>query len=223
MERYNIFNLIHKALRASLYQTALQLQQTDFTSAEEAEAAVNKVREIIMLFEAHAHKEDHFILPAISEYEPSVVASFENDHHMDEQLAARLSHDIAQVEKAFSYLEKLIAGRHLNETFVEFTVFNLQHMAREEDVINKILWRYYTDDEIRKISGQITASVDPWMHDFYSTWMLRGISNPEAANWMKTVEKFGPPVVFKTLLQKAGKELPKGRFMKISQSLGEVA
>jgi chromosome condensin MukBEF ATPase and DNA-binding subunit MukB len=86
MERYNSFNIIHKGLRAALYQTALQLQQTDFTEDQQAEEALNKVREIVMLFEGHAHKEDNFVLPMINEYEPSVVASFNSEHEEDDKL-----------------------------------------------------------------------------------------------------------------------------------------
>jgi len=54
MERYNSFNIIHKGLRAALYQTALQLQQTDFIEEDQAEEALGKVKEIVMLFEGHA-------------------------------------------------------------------------------------------------------------------------------------------------------------------------
>src|SRR5215217_767739 len=88
--RYNSFNLIHKGLRAALYQTGLQLQQTDFTVADETEQTVNKVKEVIMLFDGHAHKEDHYILPAIVEYEPSVVAAFESEHIEDIKLGEQL-------------------------------------------------------------------------------------------------------------------------------------
>src|SRR5829696_7070887 len=128
MERYNSFNLIHKGLRAALYQTALQLQQTDFTVEEETEESLNKVKEIVMLFEGHAHKEDTYILPVISQYEPSVVAAFEEEHAEDMKLGEQLNNCIGQVERASGLLEKLIAGRQLTEAFVSFTVFNLQHM-----------------------------------------------------------------------------------------------
>ena len=40
MSRFNIFNQIHKALRAMLYDTSLTLQQTYFGDAEEAETAL---------------------------------------------------------------------------------------------------------------------------------------------------------------------------------------
>jgi hypothetical protein len=70
MKRYNIFNQIHKGLRALLYETIIKLQQTDFTDAEDADEAVQQVKIILDLFDEHAHTEDNFILPAIVEYEP---------------------------------------------------------------------------------------------------------------------------------------------------------
>lgn len=221
MERYNSFNVIHKGLRAALYQTALQLQQTDFTEDDQAEEVVNKVKEIVLLFEGHAHKEDTFVLPAINEYEPSVVAAFESEHVEDEKLGQELNTAVEKVLSSSSSMEKIISGRELTEAFVRFMVFNLTHMAKEEDVINRILWRYYSDDEIKQLNEKIVASIAPWMLDLYSTWMLRGISNNEAGNWMKAVRNSAPEVVFRTLVQKAEQELPKKRFQKLSQSLSE--
>jgi hypothetical protein len=221
MERYNIFNIIHKGLRAALYQTALQLQQTDFTEAEATEEATNRVREIVLLFEGHAEKEDHFILPAVEEYEPSVVTTFNSEHQEDEKLGIELNLSVERVLATTTLLEKIVAGRELTEAFVRFMVFNLNHMAKEENILNKILWRYYSDEEIKDLSRQISQSVAPWMQDFYATWMLRGINNAEATEWIKAIERGAPAIVFQTLLQKAEQELPKDRFKIITQSLSE--
>lgn len=221
MERYNIFNLIHKGLRASLYQTALELQQADFTSETDTEDAISRINEIIMLFEGHALKEDSYILPAIKTFEPSVVALFEAEHEEDERLGRELKSSIQKLAEATTYLERLIAGRELNDTFVRFTVFNLSHMAKEEDVINNILWRYYSDDEIKSISGSITAGIEPWIQDFYTTWMLRGINDQEASDWMKAIEITMPEIVFQTLLQKAEQEWKTERYQKITHTLTE--
>ena len=223
MERYNSFNIIHKGLRAALYQTALQLQQTDFTEEGQAEEALNRVKEIIMLFEGHDRNEEHFVLQMINEYEPSVVAAFNSEHEEDEKLGKELNNAIEKVTNSTTVLEKIVSGRELIESFVRFMVFNLNHMAKEEDIINKILWRYYSDDEIKAVVAQISKADPPWIHEFYVTWMIRGISNPEAVNWMKAIEKGVPPVVFQSLLQKAEQELPSKRFQKIMQSLSEEA
>ena len=219
MERYNIFHLIHKGLRACLFQTALQLQQTDFNSDEECEEAINRVREVVMLFDGHAHKEDHFILPAIAGQEPSVTALFSAEHVKDEELGKQLQERIAKIENAQSTLERQLAGNRLTEAFIDFTAFNLQHMAKEEDILNKLLWRYYTDDEIKAIGNRLSQSVEPWMQDFYAGWMLRGINNTETINWMHAIKNGMPAVVYQTLLQKASQVLPKPRFNKIIQSL----
>ena len=204
-----------------MYQTALQLQQTDFTSEKETEEAVNRLKEIVMLFDGHAHKEDKFVLPAIEAYEPSVVATFQAEHVKDEALGQQLNECIDRQLSATTLIEKITLGTRLTEAFIEFMVFNLEHMAKEEDIINKILWRYYSDDEIKKISGQIVQATPPWMQAFYFSWMLRGISNPEAVNWMKSIEKTMPALVFQSLLQKAEEELTETRFRQLTSSLTE--
>src|SRR5215207_5391830 len=79
MPRVNIFNQIHKGLRAALYDAAISLQQTDFTIEAEAEEVFSKVKEVVMLFDEHAHRADKFILSAISQFEPSVVDAFEQE------------------------------------------------------------------------------------------------------------------------------------------------
>lgn len=221
MERFNIFNLVHKGLRAALYQTAMQLQQTDFTSDCAVENAVESVREIILLFEAHASKEDQYLMPAIDSYEPSVAATFEAEHVQDERLGLQLEGCAAQLESAGTLLQRNIAGRALNTAFTAFVAFNLDHMNKEEDIINKILWRYYSDDEIRRINGAIVANVEPWIMDFNMKWMLRGVNNTEAWSWMKAVESSAPPVHFQTLMQKAEREWTRERFEKVTGMLSE--
>ncbi len=223
MERFNIFNLIHKGLRASLYQTALQLQQTDFSSEQETEATLDRVKEIVMLFEGHAHKEDTYVLPAINDFEPSVVATLEAEHVQDEALGQQLNEAIERQQKATTLIEQMTMGARLTEAFIEFMVFNLNHMAKEEDIVNKVLWRYYSDDEIRKINGQILTNTPPWIQSFYLTWMLRGINDNEAIGWIQAIERNMPPIVFQTLLQKAEEEWPANRFRKVTASLTERA
>src|SRR5689334_5651163 len=185
MERYNIFQLIHKGLRAALYHTALELQQTDFTDEQETEESLNKVREIVMLFEHHAAKEDRYVFSAINAYEPSVVASFESEHVEDNFLGQQLNASVEKLENASSLLQKIVLGGELTEAFTAFMAFNLRHMGKEEDIINKILWRYYSDDEIRNINAQILEATPPWIQEFFMKWMLRGVNDVEAVNWMK--------------------------------------
>lgn len=218
MQRYNLFNIIHKGLRAALYQTAAQLQQTDYSNAQESEAAVNAVNEVLLIFEGHAHKEDTYVFPHINMYEPSVAATFEAEHETDHQLGEKLKMCINTVLDAAD-ADKPLAGQNMGKAFVSFLVFNLQHMAKEEEIINKILWQYYTDEEIKSISSAILKNTPPWIQDFYANWILRGINNREAVEWMRAIQRTAPEVVFKTLMAKAEKELSKDRLRKVTGAL----
>jgi hypothetical protein len=222
MQRVNIFNQIHKGLRAALYETAQFLQQADFSNEKETEEAVSKTKEVLMLFDEHAGKEDRYILPAIQPFEPSIVDSFEQEHEKDLSLSAALNHSLDSLHYLNTDQEKIEAGKNINREFVAFLCFNLEHMAREEDMINKILWRYFDDAYILGIQRTIVESTQPWHNDFFSKWMLRGTNNGEIEGWLKAVRTSAPTVVFNTLYTKAEQELPRQRFHQIKVSLSET-
>ena len=222
MKRLNIFLLIHKGLRALLYDTALQLQHTEFTNEKEAEAALEALGETILLFEEHARKEDSIILPAITEYEPSIVDCFESEHALDSALGEQLVVSMEAFRTISGSSEKILAGYQLNTAFVEFMVFNLEHMAKEENIINPILWRYYTDEEIGKIQKKIIDTTEPWFMHLFTKWMLKGINNTEAFQWMNTVSKTAPQV-YEMICEYAQKQLSPGRYRSLMNSLSQSA
>jgi hypothetical protein len=219
MQRLNIFNQVHKGLRAALYETALLLQQANFTSANESDVAMERIKEVLMLFEEHARKEDFYILKAIVPYEPSVADAFEQEHMEDMELSAELSDEVIAFESLLDNGEREAAGRKINELFAAFIAFNLKHMAKEELVINEILWRYFSDNEILQIQNRIVASTQPWHQDFFSKWMLRGINNAEATSWLLAVERTAPPIVYHTLFNKARQQFTNSRFQQLVESL----
>ncbi len=115
------------------------------------------------------------------------------------------------------------AGKKINIDFVAYTVFNLQHMAKEETVLNELLWRYYSNDYLQTVQQKIVKETSPLQVEYFMKWMLRGINNTEAAAWLKEVERTAPPMVFQTLYTKAEDELPEERLKKIIESLSEGA
>ncbi len=221
--RFNIFNQIHKALRALLYDTALTVQQTNFANAEEAEIALEKIKAVLGIFDKHAAHEDSFILPAIQQYEPSLVDCFEQEHAEDHQLAENLRTMIAGFAKNETVESKLFTGHTILHSFIAFMSFNLDHMAKEETVLNERLWRFYSDAELRKLNRQIVASIEPAEMAFTAGWMMKGLNNAEITGWLKSVQKDAPEAVFSALFTIAEKELPYERFRKILEDLTEGA
>jgi hemerythrin-like domain-containing protein len=220
---YNIFYQIHKALRAMLYETAIELQRTDFNNEEEAEAILEKITTVVDLFGKHAHTEDTLVFPAVEHYEPSVVDAFEKEHVKDHELSQKLRTLTVIFDSLETDEEKTQLGSAIRKAFIEFLVFNLEHMAKEEDVINNLLWRYYRDEEIHAFEQKIISGQTPEAISLVWKWMLRGLSNQEIIRWLKTVEKNAPEFVFNNLFAAAERELPKLRFRMILEGLTEGA
>lgn len=218
MKRFNAFNLIHKALRHMMYDAAVTLQQTNFAEESEANIAIEKIETVVHTFEGHAHHEDSLVLPAVEKYDAALAESFENDHVKDMALGNMLKNLINIYRYANFEEEKLNVGSALSKSFVDFMVFNLEHMSKEEILINAVLWKNYTDEQIIEISKQIAASVPPAEMALVSQWMMRSVNNSEAINWLLGVKASAPDFVLQSIFSVAEKVLPAYRFDKIKEA-----
>ncbi len=223
MKRYNIFYEVHKGLRNMLYETAIQIQQTDFINTDETELVLEQIKSLLELFDKHAHSEDQFVFAAVQAYEPAVVDAFEQEHVKDHALGENLANMLTALSNALSDDEKLRIGRLLYQAFVEFMIFNLQHMAKEEDSINKILWQKYNDEQLKGITANIIANIPPVQMAQFTKWMMRGLSNCEIAGWLKEVKNTAPDFIFQALMQTASRELNIHRLQLVQESITEGA
>ncbi|MEI9945934.1 MAG: hemerythrin domain-containing protein [Chitinophagaceae bacterium] len=221
MNRYNIFYQVHKGLRALLFETGSFLLRTDFTNEEQFAEVNEKINEVQHLFDKHAHTEDGLILPAIESYEPSVVDAFENEHKQDLALSVRLKNVIAALADADNEYDRAELGKSLNVLFFEFTAFNLAHMAKEETILNKLLWRYHNDDELKQMTRQIINDIHPDDTVKYNKWMLRGLNNSEIIGWLKNVKNGAPDFTFRCLMKQCGEEMEEQRWSQVQEQLSE--
>ena len=222
MQRFNMFTLIHKALRALLYDTALTIQQTWFADTAEASATIEKIEDVLFLFEQHAHHEDSFVLPAVELFEPQLSDSFEKEHITDLKLSSRLK-NLLNIYRNLNFTEERTeAGSAVSKAFVEFMVFNLEHMAKEEILINKALWKHYTDEQLLEINRNLVASIPQEELSFSTKWMMRGINSSDAAQWLKSAKHNAPAFVDQGLISLAENEMPADQFKKIMKEIGEA-
>ena len=219
--RYNPFNQIHKALRALLYDTALQIQRVDFSDDDATEIVLENVELVILLFEGHAHVEDTMVFPLIKDTAPSIVASFEAQHEEDHSLAELLSHSVKCCRKAARLDEKLFAGRGLLLAFNDFLAFNVKHMNEEETLVNGYLWKYFSDEELMEHTKKIAAAIPPEKNMHYSKWMLKGLNNHEIFIWYSAIKHTAPAVVFNMFCDMAEKELETSKWGTIKDVLQE--
>lgn len=223
MQRYNIFLQVHKGLRALLYETALQVQHTDFWNVEEGENAIEMISHVVSLFEKHASTEDNLVFPSVEKYDPAVTDAFEQEHVKDHLLGKLLTDAMNSYHTSAIITEKAEAGKRIQAAFTRFMVFNLEHMAKEEEVINPILWRHYSDADLMGITQVILAKLPQEDMMEMSRWMMRGLNNAEITIWLKGVEKNAPEPVFRSLFVTAEKELTERRFRQVLEGLTEGA
>lgn len=223
MQRFNTFNMIHKALRALLYDTALTIQQTSFGNGQEARDVLRKIETVVDQFEQHAHHEDTFVLPMITAYEPALVDQFEQEHVEDHCIGAQLAHLVNIFRAASTEEERVVAGSGLAKAYMDFMIFNLEHMAKEERVLNPVLWTYYSDEQLLEINGRIVASIPAAEKAVSSKWMMRGINNREAIQWLKAVKHGAPEHEFQALWTLADNELPVHRRIEVKEGVLEQA
>ncbi|MBO0952878.1 hemerythrin domain-containing protein [Fibrella forsythiae] len=216
-QRYNVFNQIHKGLRGMLYDTALRLQQTDF-SRPQASLAVEQLKEVLSFLEEHADNEDQFILPHVRTHNAQLIDELEKDHEIDHRLTQTLL-DHVQGWSTASPFEQEIFGQRICYAFSEFIAFNLYHMNKEENVLMYLLWTHYTDEEIRQMEGQIIQSIAPQTLLAESRWMMRSINDKEMIEWLTGLKQGAPPAVFDMFLGLAKEELSAERLGSVQAAL----
>ena len=219
--RYNMFNQIHKALRVLMYDTGVLLSQTDFDIPQEADPVSERLNQLLDIFERHAEHEDRMVLPLLQDYEPGVVDAFAQQHVTDHALIQRLKGFLMALECAISSEAKKELGASLTSAYIEFMIFNLQHMQKEETLLNKMLWRYYSDEELAGVNQKIVSSIPVDEAAVASQWMMKGLSNNEITTWLRTMERNAPEPVFRSLFTTAEKELDPKRFRLILEGLTE--
>ncbi|WP_460970023.1 hemerythrin domain-containing protein [Spirosoma migulaei] len=217
-QRHNIFTQIHKGLRGMLYDTALRLQQTDF-SGPQASQAIEPLHQLLLFFDEHAENEDHFILPHIRPYQTQLIDELENDHQIDHQLTQTLFDHIRAWETATSSNQREAIGQQILFAFHEFIAFNLYHMNKEETVLIDLLWKHYTDAEIRQMEQAIIASIPPQTLMAESRWMMRSINDKEVIAWLSGVKHGAPQAVYDRFWQLAQEELSTERLTNVQAAL----
>ena len=217
MSRYNIFYPVHQGLKAFLYETALLLQQTDFNAGKED---LTQLKLLLEVFEQHAQTQEAFIFSSIRQRDPSQVRIFEQEHAVEKGL----NQAVRNLMKTLDHTEKekrSDIGKTINEAFVKFMIFSLRHMSGEEENINRLLWNYWTDEELQGMRVKIITSVSRHQISEYNKWIIRGLSNTEIIRWLKDIKNSMPGLIFHSVLDAAEAELSVPRWLAVQEAITE--
>ncbi len=214
-QRYNIFRRTHKGLRSMLFDAGAKIQQTDFTKSKQANATIESIKHSTRSFLYHLSKEDKIIYYSVVLYAPYIVAMIEQTNSKDQALAESIDKIIDQQGELDTKKEMIDFGHQLQAAFFEFTAAVLQHMNKEETVINEILWSNYSDTQLVglevEIMKQATSSDCTW----YTGKILKVLSNREILMWVDLIKEHASPFMLKKLISTARIVLPIDRWQMI--------
>ena len=214
-QRYNIFRRTHKGLRSMLFDAGAKIQQTDFTKSKQAIAAIEAIKQSTRSFLYHLNKEDKIIYHSVVLYAPYIVAMIEQTNLKDQTLAESIDKIIDQQKDQDTKKEMISFGHQLQAVFFEFTAAVLQHMNKEETVINEILWSNYSDRQLIEMEVEMMKQATSADSTWYTGKILKVLSNREILMWVDIIKEHASPYMLKKMISTARIVLPIDRWQMI--------
>ncbi len=167
-----------------LYSTGMKIQKTDFTDDKQRKEAVALLAEVLELIERHSLHEDTYIFPHVTTYDGALLAELEEDHAHGHKLDSKLLQLVDELQVPTNHTTLQSVGAELFHTFNRYIAFHLEHMEKEEEKVNPLLWKYYSDEEITRMKSPIVNSGDSGLLLKEIAWTLQSISSNEAIQWL---------------------------------------
>ena len=200
--RYNIYHVIHKALRLGHCRMLSALGSHDFRDRAKTDQLMAELRKLVSLGRSHLEGENREIHAALEERAPGASSHAADDHEDHERSFEELEELIRAVERA-GLCERELCGRRLYKRYAVFAAHDLEHMNVEETELLAALHEAFTDEEIQAIEGRIVASHPPQKMAAYMALMAPAMNHGERVEFLAKLQKVMPEPVFKGLLSES--------------------
>lgn len=220
--RHDIYQGIHKGLRAWMTEVLLKAGRVDYTDADEVGELSAGVRALLHVMRHHLEMENQFVHPAMERAIPGSTQTIATEHVHHERVIALIESDLRGLEQAQS-LARAAAAQRLYRRLALFLAENLEHMNTEETEHNAVLWATHTDAEIAEIEQTIIASHSQQDMVEVLRWMVPAMSAPERAAMFTGIRLNAPSDVFEGLLGVVRPYLCERDYAKLCAAIGPVS
>lgn len=198
LPRYNIYEAIHKGLRARMGQVLVAVGQVDVEDDDSVHGVVAQLRMLLEMLRGHLAAENAFVHTAMEARAPrsSTTIADEHIHH---------EHDIAELEGICGALlrvpltQRQAVADHAYVRLDRFVQDNLAHMRYEETEHNATLWAVYDDEEIRAIERALVGSIPPEKKLHYIASMFPALPTRERARLLDGIRASAPAAAYPTI------------------------
>ena len=221
MNRYQVFDVPHKALRLAFSNLLNLAGKTDFAISQDIAALKNLMEEVFSLVYSHSHHEDDLTFPELDRFVPNATAHDREEHV---KLHARLDELLAEVNALFQAVndgyDSSITGRKLYTDLCILHANVLIHMMEEETDTQPLIWQYFTDKELKAFEPRIMAAMTPEMSMLWLKYILPTKSEKELVGMLSGMPQMAPPPVFEATMNLAEKVLAPAEWDKLQSVFG---
>ena len=193
--RYNIYALIHKALRLAMTDALVSLGRLDVADSTDVSDAIVRVRELLDFCKHHVEVENAWVHPAIEARASGATSRIAGEHVEHEAAIAMLHRNLDTLARAPAST-RTAAANDLYAKLARFVGENCVHMYEEETTHNRALWETYSDEELVALENAIKAHHTPDQMKFVLRWMLPAATPAERAMIVTGVRDHAPPPVY---------------------------
>lgn len=219
--RFNMYQAIHKGLRAFMADTLVRVGITDHTDAHERKEAAEQLRSLLHLCAQHLAHENHFLHTAMEQRVPGSAAQCSREHIQHTAHIEALSACLDRALRLQDAAQAASAWLSLYHALSLFVADNYEHMLLEEREHNAVLWRHFSDEELIEIHDALLASIPVEEMALCFRWILPHLSHPERVAMMGGMRQGMPAEVFASQLDLARPLLNARAWHKLQAALKE--
>jgi hypothetical protein len=175
--RPDILTPIHKGLQLLMFEAAVTVGRTEFTSPAETSVAEQAVRRCTALLLERAGHEDRWVKPALARLAPSLASTMTAEHAQLEEAADDVTAMFDRLRGTADADERLALGVGVRRRFDLLLAHHLRHMTWEEEDVNVALWAGLTDAELAGVVSHVVSEIGPaHMKDWNA--LVQAAANP---------------------------------------------
>ncbi|RYZ61796.1 MAG: hypothetical protein EOO14_04035 [Chitinophagaceae bacterium] len=179
MKRFDFFQPIHNQIRAQLYETGALVQHADVDQASESGTTLYRLQGVLNLLQVYMAFGELHILPAITAYESAIADSLLQERAEMGKVQEQLKESIDAQGWASQPPGQGRETEDLATCFESLALQMIQYLRREENLAGKLLWRYYSDEELQALATKL------WGEKVFAPHSFSGKTIP-AKEWHAT-------------------------------------
>jgi hypothetical protein len=200
-ERVDLYGGVHRGLRFMLAKLLVEMGQTSFGDFESCEPILAELATVLWACDSHIAHEDRHLRPSLAARAPNAVSTLDHEHEEHARQVAELRALTTALREAPTSDARTSIGHTLYLHFSVFVAETLAHMAYEERVVQPLLDRLFTRQELRMVHEAIIRSSPPQEMIVFLRAMIPAANREGRAELVANVRANAPPEAFAALLK----------------------